>query len=287
MVAAALSSTLIVAACESSSTGGTQPTPKENTEDKPKVDSPPEALKGDPIWLKPRAVVGRSVRTTRTLYSTEVTPDGRKLTQSSKETYVQKTNLADALGQATSVTRFYEQSQVRVESPGHEPVVEVNAREGATVEIKQSESRVLTEVLAGSPSSDELQRMLITGFDVGLLPLQAVRLGQRWTIDIKRNPGLNDISRAFGVNASKNELSAMLYSHEAGISKISIEWEVQGTIGEGTPLVIQLVGNMELDHTSGLITKLELGGGKTDSEGKVIPQIAIEIVREELKAWYD
>lgn len=244
-------------------------------------------VRGKAISLTPFSKRDDWTRTKRELFVSEVTPSGIKLISSFKESYTQRVRSVDALGRPLLVERFYELSRTSAMEPGRDAIIESTPREGAQLELSQGANGVSVRVMSGELGQADVQGLMITGFDVGLLPTRDVRVGETWEVDITANPALNALVESFGVAATTNELKARLLSHEAEVSRVSLNWRVVGKIAGGNPVVLVLVGELELDHTSGLIRKVSLSGGKTDEEDKVIPQIAMTIEREPISTWYD
>lgn len=239
------------------------------------------------------------IRTRKLLTVTEILPRGDQATSSIDESYVQTTVSVDTAGQPVHAIRRWERFQTRVERPGAEPVEETGALEGSEVELIQRVSGVTARVVSGSAGQGQLSGMLLSGMEPSLLPAGPVRVGDRWLGRAGESGEFAGVFRALGLTPSRSEQRCALVAVDTAVdddgnatqtARISIDWQVTGTLsnsGPGTPIVMRLSGEMAVDLGAGLVTRLELSGGRQLEDGGIRRQLAIRIEREAVRGWYD
>jgi hypothetical protein len=254
---------------------------------------------GPSITLRLFSSADERVRTRKSLTVTELLPRGDQAKSSVDESYVQTTLAVDGAGQPVQVIRRWERFQTRVERPGAEPVTETGALEGSEVELVQRVSGVTARVISGGASAGQLAGMLLSGMEPSLLPGGPVRVGDRWQGRAGESGEFAGIFRALGLTPSRSEQRCALVAIDQAAgdggpggqtARVSIDWQITGTLsqdGSGTPIVMRLSGEMTVDVEAGLVSRLELAGGRQNPDGTFRQQLAITIHRQVIRGWYE
>jgi len=267
---------------------------------------------------------GERIRTRKQLSVTEILPRGDQATSTIDESFVQSVISVDASGQPLQVIRTWERFHTRVDRPGAEPVEQTSSLEGSEVELTRRVSGVTARVVSGGADATQLTGMLIGGMEAAMLPSAPVRVGDRWVIDAGQRGEFSGIFKALGLTPTRSEQRCALVAigtansdwtadvpvgtesnhrvpepaspersrgegrDKPEIARISIDWQITGTMsGPAVPMVMRLSGEMTLDLSTGLVTKLELTGGRQTGDGTVHRQIAMLIERTPVKGWYE
>ncbi|MCK6439174.1 MAG: hypothetical protein L6Q71_03115 [Planctomycetes bacterium] len=261
---------LLLAAC--SATGGgatTRPSPV-----------------GEPVMLNVAAKAGDRVRTRRELSVTEIDMTGQKLLVKLDESFATEVLDVDAAGNPMRVSRAYERSFRSLQHAGGEEKNEHGALEGCSFELTQLADGVTIKLLSGTAKPEDYGDLLIQGFDTVIVPRGPARKGDAWEIDINGNPYFRGLLKLAGLEAERNVLRAELFDVSGDIARISLRWRVSGTLESGVPMVFELAGELRVDSAQRLVTEVTLSGGKTDSSGRPLQQIAMKLNREHVSGWY-
>lgn len=235
--------------------------------------------------LRPKCNVGEHIRTTRVLTGIDDSNPDATISYATREVYTQHI-LAVRDGLPSKVERTYESSRNSVGTPANMET-EASPLDGEVLEMTQHAGGLSIRVIGGEVPEPVLQKLLLVGFDVALLPVREVGLGDVWEIDVAKNPELDAMLQAFGLSGKSNVLTAQLALVDDGVASITIDWKVTGDIGDAKALVFRLHGEMLYELESGLIREVSLNGGKRNANGETRNQIAMSIKRKITKGWYE
>lgn len=244
------------------------------------------APEGTTVALMPVSRAGDRTRTRKTVITQE-TVKGVTINTRMEEVYTQETLLADDIGIPLHVRRRYERQRAQAASPDGRNAEEAGKLEGAEIELIQRDGGVTPRCISGNVPNGAMAGLLISGLDVALLPIQAVRVGERWTIDVNQRPALEGFLSGMGIKADRNELSARLIELRGDVARVPLDWKVTGKIdASGVPVALSLAGELVIDVKAGLVTAVRLAGGTRDSGGTVLKQLSFELTREPVTGWY-
>ena len=257
--------------------GGTKP--RFNSDTNPNANSAP-------ISLRTNFKIDENVRTRRTLFVNELLDGGRKIISTQEEAFINKVKRVDRFGTPTQILRAYERYVVRVKQAGGEEKETRSALEGCEFELTQLSDSVGVRLTSGEAKPTDYQKLIINGFDAALLPVNEVRLGDRWEIDANEIPSLVGLLRSAGLSVERNDLSAEFYDLRGDDAHIAINWKVTGTIKLTSPIVFRLKGELIVDTANKIVKEVTLEGGKTNSRGQALQQMKIHVLREKVESWY-
>lgn len=232
--------------------------------------------------LQPVYAAGMRFRTTRALRVEEITETERYLTEGSEITLTRVLSV-DERGRLMSIQRTYEQSLTRLTRGFGSPEEGAGELHGSTLELKRRQGGASAEVIAGEAAISR-QAFVIDGFETALLPLDAVRQGDRWQLDADALAGLNKFIEAMGYTIERNTLKCVLANLTADSADVALDWQISGDL-KGRTAVLALTGSLVFDRRQKLVRELRITGGRK-GEG-TSQQIEITVRRRVTEGWLD
>lgn len=233
--------------------------------------------------LRPYHETGDKYRTTRTLRVEEATQTERFVTETEEVTLTEVLQVDDS-GRLMAVRRAWELSATRLTKGFGEGELASGDLDGCTLELRQRAGGVDASVLVGD-ADVRGRTFLIEGFDVGLLPLDAVRENDYWELRGSRLDGLNRFVTAMGFEIEKNGLTCQLARVTDELAVIDVDWRITGRFGE-TPAVLEFRGELQFDRENRIISRFEITGGRQSDRGSG-QQVEIRIIRRPVEGWLD
>lgn len=231
------------------------------------------------VRIRPQFRVGQRFRTTRTLRVLETTAIGEAETTSREVTLSEVLGIDDT-GRLLAVRRNYEASQTTLARDGRTPEGARGRLHGCTLELRRRTGGVDVKVVAGDASLAG-ESFVLDGFEYALLPAEAVAVGRAWQLDESQLAGLSRLVEAIGFRIEKNALSCVLESADAGQARIALDWRLSGELNKAAA-VLEFTGALVFDRAAGMVTQLELAGGRAGSR-----QVQITVQRRNADGWLD
>ncbi len=243
-------------------------TPKSNTES---------------ITFRPAFNKGDSYQTIRNLRVEEFTSSERYVVSSSEETLT-TVEATDEIGRPLVVTRTWQSGQttlVKGYGKGESSTGELN---GITLRLTQRSDHSEAEVLAGELDMRGRQ-MFIEGMDKGLLPIDAVKQGDHWSLGSSRLAAFERFISKLDFEIENNQIDCNLRELDDSQAVIGITWRISGLMS-GRTTVLEFRGELIHNRNDNLNTSFTLKGGRKGEQGDS-SIIEISIKRKKQTNWLD
>lgn len=246
----------------------------------------PRQISSGGVLLPARDVIGRRIRTRRTMRVDEVV-DGVMIHAEVRQTYVQEAQDLDEGGQATTAVRSYEHASSASWRAGEAPAYEVTPLEGARLRLMQRAGALAVEKLSGDPPAAYTDMLQIASFDRAFLPAGRVEVGSSWIVDGPALRELESVLGALNVQPQRTTIRVRCFDIQPTDVRLAIEWSSTVLIRGGAPEVFQLSGLLKYDSSLQLVSSLELTGGRKDVSGGTAQEMSMSITREVPSGWFE